>query len=374
MAYNRLPDNLPEILRSQGLKVTVLPGWKTRGRPASTGGFDPVGVLCHHTATSVHWAIAAVLRLLTGGRTGLPGPLAQIGLGRNGRVYIIAAGRANHAGRAKASGTVAEGDGNELYIGIEAFNNGVGEPWPDAQYNAYVLLCAVLSVFVTGNSHRTVRAHKETSTTGKIDPTFNMEPFRDKVAAVIHRLKSPKPQPEPSPAPAPTPKPQPTPTPPKDRLTVSQIAVEVLAGKWGNDPERSRKLRQAGYNASEVQAAVNLLLNPADKPKSKPKRKPRRKSIAQIANEVIDGKWGNGEQRLKKLRQAGYNPNKVQAAVNRKLSGKKVTVRRKKSTEEIAQQAIEGRWGNDPERSRRLRRAGYNPEAVQAEVNRRLRG
>lgn len=193
MTYTRLPDNLPQILRDAGLKVTALPGWKTRGRPASTGGFDPVGVLCHHTATTVMWTIAAVLRLLTGGRTGLPGPLAQIGLSRKGHVYIVAAGRANHAGRARASGTVAAGDGNELYAGIEAFNNGVGEPWPKVQYDAYVLLAAVLSVKVTGNSAQTVRGHKETSTTGKIDPTFNMDIFRERVAAAMSALAEPAP-------------------------------------------------------------------------------------------------------------------------------------------------------------------------------------
>lgn len=190
MAYQRLPDNTPELLRAAGLKVTVLPGWKTRGRPASKGGFNPVGVLCHHTATTVTWTIAAVLRLLTGGRTGLPGPLAQFGLSRKGRVYIIAAGRANHAGHARPVGSVAAGDGNYLYIGIEAFNNGRGEPWPAVQYDAYVLLCAVLCLHVTGNSWRTVAGHKETSTTGKVDPTFDMDKFRARVAAQIEQVAS----------------------------------------------------------------------------------------------------------------------------------------------------------------------------------------
>ena len=188
---SRLPDNLPEILRSHGLKVVAVPGWKKRGRPASTGGFDPVGVLCHHTATSIRTLIAAVLRLLIGGRSDLPGPLAQLGLGRDGTVYIIAAGRANHAGKAKSSGTVASGDGNKLYIGIEAFNDGVGEKWPAVQYAAYVLLCAVLSVEITKNSANTVRGHKETSVTGKIDPTFNMDQFRNKVAVKMGEITEP---------------------------------------------------------------------------------------------------------------------------------------------------------------------------------------
>lgn len=192
MAYNRLPKDLAKTLRAYGLKVVVVPGYATRGRPASTGGFDPVGVLCHHTATRKTSLVASVLRLLVSGRSDLPGPLCQIGLGRDGTVYLIASGRANHAGTAKSVGTVSAGDGNSLYIGVEAFNDGVGEPWPAVQYNAYVLLCAVLSLKVTGNSANTVAGHKETSVTGKIDPRFDMSDFRNKVAVKMGDLEKPK--------------------------------------------------------------------------------------------------------------------------------------------------------------------------------------
>lgn len=188
MAQKFLPDDLPKILRSHGLKVVEVEGWRERGRPASTGSFDPVGVLCHHTATPKSASVEAVLRLLRVGRSDLPGPLCHLGLGRDGTVYIVAAGRANHAGEARPSGSVAGGDGNSLYIGIEAFNDGRGEPWPAEQYDAYVLLCAVLSVEITGNSAQTVRAHKETSVTGKIDPTFDMARFRERVAAKMKTL------------------------------------------------------------------------------------------------------------------------------------------------------------------------------------------
>lgn len=191
MAYNRLPADLAKLLRRYGLKVVVVPGYKTRGRPASTGGFDPVGVLCHHTATRATSQIGAVLSLLINGRSDLPGPLCQIGLGRDGTVYLIASGRANHAGTARKSGTVAAGDGNELYIGIEAFNDGLGEPWPKVQRDAYALLCAVLSLFVTQNSANTVRGHKETSVTGKIDPTFSMDDHRTRVAVLMGEIAKP---------------------------------------------------------------------------------------------------------------------------------------------------------------------------------------
>lgn len=42
--------------------------------------------------------------------------------------------------------------------------------------------------------------------------------------------------------------------------TVTEIAKEVLAGKWGNQPEREKKLKAAGYNYQEVQNEVNRLL------------------------------------------------------------------------------------------------------------------
>lgn len=190
---SRLPDNLPSILRSHGLRVVVVPGWRRRGRPASTGGFNPVGVLWHHTATSATWLVATVLRLLVGGRSDLAGPLAQLGLGRDGTVYVIAAGRANHAGEARSFGTVAAGDGNELYIGIEAFNNGLGEPWPSVQYQAFVLLSAILCVEVTKNSANTVNAHRETSVTGKIDPKgIDMTRARHDVAVKIGEITEPE--------------------------------------------------------------------------------------------------------------------------------------------------------------------------------------
>lgn len=40
----------------------------------------------------------------------------------------------------------------------------------------------------------------------------------------------------------------------------TEIAKEVIAGKWGNGEERVKKLTAAGYNASEVQKEVNKLL------------------------------------------------------------------------------------------------------------------
>ncbi len=42
--------------------------------------------------------------------------------------------------------------------------------------------------------------------------------------------------------------------------SVTAVAREVIAGKWGNGADRKNRLEKAGYNYNEVQAKVNALL------------------------------------------------------------------------------------------------------------------
>jgi hypothetical protein len=95
------------------------------------------------------------------------------------------------------------------------------------------------------------------------------------------------------------------------------------------------------------------------------------KSVEDIAKEVIAGKWGNGNERKNKLEKAGYNYNKVQEKVD-ELLGKK-TVKAKKSVTVIAKEVIQGKWGNGAERKKRLTEAGYNYAEVQKKVNQLLK-
>lgn len=104
-----------------------------------------------------------------------------------------------------------------------------------------------------------------------------------------------------------------TPAPAPAKKSVAQIVQEVIAGKWGNGNDRKAKLQAAGYNYDEVQAAVNAAMG------AKPAPAPARKSNDAIAQEVIIGKWGNGNDRIQKLKAAGYDPNAIQALVNQKL-------------------------------------------------------
>lgn len=50
------------------------------------------------------------------------------------------------------------------------------------------------------------------------------------------------------------------------------------------------------------------------------------KTVDQLADEVIAGQWGNGEDRKKRLTDAGYNYTVVQAIVNKKMAAKKQSV------------------------------------------------
>lgn len=43
--------------------------------------------------------------------------------------------------------------------------------------------------------------------------------------------------------------------------SVKEIAQEVIAGLWGNGEERRRRLTEAGYDYDVIQKAVNDLLN-----------------------------------------------------------------------------------------------------------------
>ena len=68
-----------------------------------------------------------------------------------------------------------------------------------------------------------------------------------------------------------------------------------------------------------VAKEVTKALNTPKKRESKSKETTTKKSIDTIAREVINGKWGNGADRKKKLLSAGYDYNAVQKRVNELL-------------------------------------------------------
>lgn len=102
------------------------------------------------------------------------------------------------------------------------------------------------------------------------------------------------------------------------KKSVDTLAQEVLDGKWGNNPARKKRLIAAGYDYEAVQKKANELYAKKNK-KTTTKKTTTKKSITIIAKEVIDGKWGNGLVRKTKLKKAGYDAKAVQKEVNRLL-------------------------------------------------------
>lgn len=97
-------------------------------------------------------------------------------------------------------------------------------------------------------------------------------------------------------------------------------------------------------------------------------------SLADVAKAVIRGDYGNGQDRVNRLRAAGYDPAEVQQEVNRQLYGGGSKTPVASNVDAVARQVIRGDWGNDPERKKRLTAAGYDYSAVQRRVNEILAG
>lgn len=96
------------------------------------------------------------------------------------------------------------------------------------------------------------------------------------------------------------------------------------------------------------------------------------KYVGPLVDQVLRGVWGNNPERSKKLLAAGWSPTVVQDGVERRLGRTASKAAIRPSNAVLAQQVLDGKWGDGPERERRLTAAGYNYDAVQAEVNKLL--
>jgi hypothetical protein len=171
---------LPATLLNAGLKVAEQPGWRDRGH----GDVGTIrGVMVHHTAGPRNGNMPS-LGVITEGRPDLAGPLANLGLGRDGTFYVVAAGRAFHAGPGNWQGITS---GNSSFIGIEAENQGTdADPWPDVQLDALRRGIAAILAAIGANAVMCC-GHKEYALPlgRKIDPSFDMPGFRAQVAAIM---------------------------------------------------------------------------------------------------------------------------------------------------------------------------------------------
>lgn len=191
MATPLTADRLVQVLKAEGVTVRERTGWRTHNRNHK-GSFGPVnGITIHHTAGRDS------LSLCWSGTADLPGPLCHTHLAKDGIATMVGHGRANHAGNFAQNAheaVVKESashprpdsielvDGNRHYYGIEIENLGDGrDPYPAAQYQAAVRWTAAICR-AHGWSANSVIGHKE-GTRRKIDPSFDMDTFRDAVDA-----------------------------------------------------------------------------------------------------------------------------------------------------------------------------------------------
>ena len=140
---------------------------------------------------------------------------------------------------------------------------------------------------------------------------------------------------------------------------VADLARRVINGEFGNGDARKAAL---GDRYSEVQAEVNRILSSGGEAGSGGSS--QSVDIDDLARRVINGEFGNGDDRRNAL---GSNYDAVQARVNEMLgcggsSGSSGGV----DIESLAWAVINGDYGNGEERRQRL---GANYDAVQHRVN-----
>lgn len=179
---SRLPNDFADRLRAAGLKVVEVDGWRTRG----DAYFAPRGSVNHHTA-GARTGNAPSLGICINGRADLPGPLCHALLARDATIYLIASGRANHAGSGGWDGLV----GNSSVVGLEIENVGTGEEgWTAAVLHAATMFHAV-ALDTIGAEARKSCQHKEW-TPRKVDAWgFSGPRFREEIDRAMKGLVAP---------------------------------------------------------------------------------------------------------------------------------------------------------------------------------------
>lgn len=102
-------------------------------------------------------------------------------------------------------------------------------------------------------------------------------------------------------------------------LTFSQVVDKAIAGGYGNYPARVNNINnKTNYNYNDVQKEINkrFKVTTPVKPSNKP-------TAEQVANEIAFKKhnWGNNPERARKLRAEGYDATWIQNRINQLLKG-----------------------------------------------------
>lgn len=217
---------IPDALRKFGLEPIEVAGWKTRGLEFVE---KPTITLRHWTAGPTTGK-APSLSVCTNGRPDLPGPLCQVLQERTGgenldRVYVVASGRANHAGEGRWESITS---GNRYGTGNEIEWSGPNEAFSVKRRETSERVAAALLSLSKTLDGKYACEHREYALPPgrKIDTNLNAPAFRLAVNKLLH-------------PPVPTPPTPPvTPTPPEEdfmpkplllRLNAKDIAVLYMS-------------------------------------------------------------------------------------------------------------------------------------------------
>ena len=266
--------NLARVARGAGLRVVEVAGWRDRGHGPMSGVKT---LVCHHTAGRPDGVMPS-LRLITDGRPDLSGPLAHLGLGRDGTVYAIAAGLAWHAGQVRDAAYT-----NAWSIGIEAEGTGVDD-WPPVQLDAYARLCAALVLEFDLTPAR-VLGHKEVCFPPgrKPDPNFDMAKFRGVVDAEVEAMR---------PVPVPPPPPRPVLSVGSRGSAVRALEARLDTLGWDPGPVTGVYDAQVARAVLGVQAAAGLVRDRIVGPRTWDALDAARRARFAIRGEVAPGDTG----------------------------------------------------------------------------------
>ena len=172
---------------------------------------------------------------------------SHYGIGYNGEI-------ASYVDEENTAWTNSNWDSNCKSVTIETSNSEMGGSWPvsDASLNALIKLVA--DIAKRNDLGTLVPGQNLTWHSMFADTTCPGDYLRSKmqyIADEANKLNAPAPEPTPS-------------------KSVDELAQEVIAGLWGNQPERQQRLEAAGYDYYAVQARVNEILAPAPAPAPRP--------------------------------------------------------------------------------------------------------
>ena len=187
MATPMMASQAVAQLKKWGLKYVEIPGWSTHNRNSKGAWGGVNGFIWHHTGADVTDAEGYAGGTLYKGLADLPGPLCHFSIGKDGTVYLVGWGRANHAGGGDPAvlqhvinedytgqlhptkGNANGVDGNAHFYGVEIQYSG-SHQMAAAQYTAARRLSAAILDF-HGWTERSVIAHGEWSN-DKWDPGY----------------------------------------------------------------------------------------------------------------------------------------------------------------------------------------------------------